>query len=159
MKKTTSICLLLIIIICSLALNGCADQYDYERPKKAALDYLAENESELIELFERMLEAKPEFPNDSGEYNGNYYSYEKTDTTEYVTLDMDAQGMLGGQYWGLIYCPTNDLIANGADIEIYDEREKDTGNNVFIKQKLKDGWYFYYVDYDGHVDVSKIVAN
>lgn len=40
-------------------------------------------------------------------------------------------------------------------IQIYDEKETTgEGNNIFIREKIKDNWYFYYDDYDGTVDIS-----
>lgn len=58
------------------------------------------------------------------------------------------RGMLGGQYYGIIYSKNNEekLIKNK---EIH-------GNNIFIRQKIKDNWYFYYDDYDGKVNINKI---
>ena len=57
--------------------------------------------------------------------------------------------MLGGQYWGIIYAPNDDLL-DGNTSSIYNEKEE-TGNNIFIKEKIRDFWYFYYDDYDGKV--------
>ncbi len=94
-----------IIVFCPLLLTGCKNKYDYERPKQDALNYLTENEAELVVLFEDMLAKEPAFPEYRGEYKGNAYFYNKTDTSEYVQLDLDAQGMLGGQYRGIICCP------------------------------------------------------
>ena len=56
--------------------------------------------------------------------------------------------MLGGQYYGLIYSQNNhDGLIKNKEIG---------GNNIFIRQKITDNWYFYYDDYDGKVDVKKI---
>ena len=72
--------------------------------------------------------------------------------TEYIKLDLDSQGMLGGQYYGLIYTKESK-----EKLIIYDEKEETKkGNNVFIRQKIKDNWYFYYEDYDGKVNINKI---
>ena len=60
--------------------------------------------------------------------------------------------MLGGQYYGLIYAKESK-----ENLFIYDEKEETKqGNNVFIRQKIKDNWYFYYEDYDGKVNINKI---
>ena len=62
--------------------------------------------------------------------------------------------MLGGQYWGIIYSPNDDYIEN-SDITI----QKNGENDIFIREKIKEKWYFYYDDYDGKVNVqdNKIV--
>lgn len=56
---------------------------------------------------------------------------------------------------GIIYCPSDDLIDNNY-IEIYDENaETNSGNNIFIKERIKENWYFYYDDYDGKIDIKE----
>ena len=59
--------------------------------------------------------------------------------------------MLGGQYYGLIYIQDkfDELIT-------YDGTKLENENNIFIREKLKDNWYFYYDDYDGKVNIDKI---
>ena len=60
--------------------------------------------------------------------------------------------MLGGQYYGLIY-----IKEYNDELIIYDEfKETGTGNNIFIRKKIKDNWYIYYDDFDGKVDIKKI---
>ena len=59
--------------------------------------------------------------------------------------------MLGGQYYGLIY-----IKDKFEELIIYDGTKLENGNNIFIREKLKDNWYFYYDDYDGKVNIDKI---
>lgn len=69
---------------------------------------------------------------------------------------MDAQGFLGGQYYGLIYSK-DENIYNGKDLFIYDEnKETGEGNNIFIRKKILDNWFFYYNDWDGKVKIDNI---
>lgn len=64
--------------------------------------------------------------------------------------------MLGGQYYGLIYSTEKNFF-DSRSLIIYDEhKETCDGNNIFIRQKIKKNRYFYYDDYDGKVDTSKI---
>ncbi len=154
-KRIKIICGFLLIIVMALGfvLNKCTNTSHYEKSKEEATHFLAKNEADLKDIFEDLMSKEQ---NDSGKYKGKFYIYYKTDSTEYVKLDIDARGMLGGQYWGIIYCPNNNLIRNNSSVEIYDESKNGTGNNIFIKEKIKDNWYFYYDDYDGKVDITKI---
>ena len=88
----------------------------------------------------------PENIKDAGYYYDDYFNFKNNE--EYIKIYIDAQGMLGGQYYGLIYSKNNEkeLIKNK---ELH-------GNNIFIRQKIKDNWYFYYDDYDGKVNINKI---
>ena len=83
----------------------------------------------------------------------NYLTdFDFNNEVEYIVFDLDSQGMLGGQYYGLIYSKNNKL-----DLIIFDEyKERGKGNNIFIRKTIKDNWYFYYDDFDGKVDVDKI---
>ena len=60
--------------------------------------------------------------------------------------------MLGGQNYGIIYSKIDD-----EDFIVYDQKKvTGEGNNIFIREKLYDNWYFYYNDWDGEIDVNKI---
>ena len=60
--------------------------------------------------------------------------------------------MLGGQNYGIIYSKIDD-----EDFIVYDQKKViGEGNNIFIREKLYDNWYFYYNDWDGEIDVNKI---
>ncbi len=150
-----NICILSIVIIILVLLtyttyNVFFKEEDYFSSKKSCIKYLNSNITELEYLFNQ------------SEYNskesylklddGKSYVVKLGENGKYVKLDIDSQGMLGGQYWGLIYCPTDYL--NGKEMEIKGNTGK--GNNVFITEKIKDNWYFYYDDYDGKVDIDKI---
>ena len=79
----------------------------------------------------------------SGHFKEYYYAYRLDDS--FVTFEIDVQGMLGGQYWSLIY--TKDGTYCG-ESEKYLYEESD-GNNVIIAEKLDNHWWFYWIDYDG----------
>lgn len=144
--------LLLIKITLNSFYNKEFNKFDYDKAKKITIKYLNKNEEQLKKIAEELYENKSsiENPLENARYVGYYYDYRLNyeSKEEYVKFDIDAQGMLGGQYYGLIYSKNN-----------YDELIKNKeigGNNIFIRQKIKDNWYFYYDDYDGKVDVKKI---
>lgn len=144
------------ILLITLAINKSwkkeFDRFDYEKAKKTAIKYLNKNEEQLKIIVDELYENKSKIENPienvrrAGYYNSNNFNF-KNDA-EYIKFDIDAQGMLGGQYYGIIYSKNNEekLIKNK---EIH-------GNNIFIRQKIKDNWYFYYDDYDGKVNINKI---
>jgi len=152
------ICIFSIIIIILLLIyatyNKYFREYDYFSSKRYCINYLNNNIRELETLFNKV------------EYHSEQNIFELDDGktysvgicaayTKYVKLEIDAQGMLGGQYWGLIYC-TGDYL-DGKEMEIIGETGED--NNVFITEKIKDNWYFFYEDFDGKVDVNKVKDN
>lgn len=79
---------------------------------------------------------------------------------EYVDFEVNSQGFLGGQYWGIIYSKNDDIIGHNK-IEIYDQyMDEGTGNNILITEKIKKNWYFYFIDYDGKIEYKiKLLIN
>lgn len=125
----------------------------YETVRKESIEFLENNYIDLTKLCENLILEKG---NKSTKYEGRYVAYSYLDGKEYVTVEIGAQGFLGGQYWGVIYSPNEDYL-NGKNIEIYDEYKlTGDGNNIVIYEKIKNKWYFFYKDYDGKVDTSKI---
>ena len=122
-------------------------EYDYFSSKKSSVKYLNSNIEKLEKLFNQTEYTSKE--NYLKLDDGKSYVVKLGANGKYVELEIDAQGMLGGQYWGLIYC-TGDYL-EGKEIEILGG-----GNNIFITEKIKDNWYFVYEDYDGKVDINEI---
>lgn len=160
--KTRNIFLLMFLIIIigllliELTLNNYYNKdfnkFNYNKAQQTTIKYLNKNENELKKIVDELYINRE--PIQKPYKSISYVSY--TDggglSQEYIKFDMDAQGMLGGQYYGLIYSKKDD-----EDLIIYDEfKETGKGNNIFIRQKIKDNWYFYYDDYDGKVDADKI---
>lgn len=146
--------LVIVIIFTFLITLRFFNNNNYEHTKKESIRFLNSNINDLQNIADEMILNKSK---ESKNYKKISYRYYKDlNYKEYIQFDIDAQGMLGGQYWGIIYCPKDDLL-NGNSIEIYDEsKQSEKGNNIFIKEKVKDKWYFYYDDYDGKVDVTII---
>lgn len=169
MKKTFKIFLITIVAIfiilffgyCILNLLWKTDfnRFDYNKSKKESVEFFKINKKELRIIAEKLYEKKTSKnkPYENIGYatykNNSDFSFLKK--SEYVQFDIDAQGMLGGQYYGLIYI--RDDIYDNKDLFIYDEnKETSNGNNIFIREKITKHWYFYYDDYDGKVNISKI---
>ncbi len=144
--------LLLIKIILNSFYNKEFNKFDYDKAKKATIKYLNKNEEQLKTIVDELYENKSSIENpienikDAGYHNSSNFNFKNNE--EYIKFNIDAQGMIGGQYYGLIYSKNNEeeLIKN-QDLH---------GNNIFIRQKIKDNWYFYYDDYDGKVNINKI---
>ena len=147
------------VLMCIIIMGiiwGFNDKFDYNSAKQITVEYLNKNEKNLNKVVNELYENKNSKNNPlknigfaSYDYLSDFNFKEKT---EYIIFNFDGQGALGGQYYGLIYSFSEDQ-----DLIIYDEyKEKNNGNNIFVRQKIKDNWYFYYDDFDGKLDTSKI---
>lgn len=73
------------------------------------------------------------------------YSYSCYPKDGIVTFSIDAQGMLGGQYWELVYTQDGTFYGE-TESYLYEET---FGNNIMRAEKLNaHGWYLW-TDYDG----------
>lgn len=79
----------------------------------------------------------------SGYYDSYFYSCHQEDS--FVTFEIDGQGMLGGQYWSLVY--TKDGTFYG-ETESYLYEQPD-GNNIVKAERLDAHWWYLWTDYDG----------
>ena len=161
MKKNILINVISVIVVLSLGILVFValinkSEFDYKEAKKKAEEFLSKNEKQLTKLVNELYENKT---SKKGSIKGiSYASYVDGDDfyfkneIEYIKIDLDSQGMLGGQYYGLIY--TKD---SKESLIVYDENEENKkGNNVFIRKIIKDNWYFYYEDYDGKININTI---
>ena len=112
----------------------------YSAAKKQSVRVLDAYQSQIEELAVNALEAEESRPGKFREF-----SYHCNRNEGYVQFDIDAQGMLGGQYWALIY--TKDGTYYG-ESECYRYEETD-GNNIVKAEKLNEHWWFHWIDYDG----------
>lgn len=141
----------ILIIFLNHLYNDDFNKFTYQSSKEIVTTFLNKNKKELEKIADEVQKSKVSKKDPLK--NISYVSYYDE---EYIQFNMDAQGMLGGQYYGLIYS-INDNITNNEKIKIYDEyKETGSGNNIIIREKICDNWYFYYEDYDGKVDTSKI---
>ena len=134
------------------------DRFTYDSGKREMMKYLKENKSELEKIAIELYESKSS--KNSPYKKISYGSYVKNNSLEkssFVQFDFDSQGFLGGQYYGLIYSQ-DENIYDGKNIIIYDEKKEiGEGNNIFIREKLADNWYYYYDDYDGKIKSKDVV--
>ena len=166
MKKFVVLYIIVFIIVIVLPIgylfykvNEPIVNYDYHLAKKETILFLNENELELEKV---CIDALLKKDSKTDIFKEKRYSYEtkiyyigEEKAKEYIKIDINAQGMLGGQYWSLIYSEGDYL--DGKKIIIDDEFQKTgNGDNVFIKEHLRDNWYFEYEDWDGHVDIENI---
>ena len=164
MKKKIMIIFLIIFLIITIGLlliklalnsyyNKEFNKFDYNKAKQTTTKYLNKNENELKKIADILLETKEskEKPYKNIKFAKYFKDFDFKGNGEYIKFNIDSQGMLGGQYYGLIYIKDkfDELIT-------YDGTKLENGNNIFIREKLKDNWYFYYDDYDGKVNIDKI---
>ena len=147
-----SLILTISIILVCININK---EYNYESAKKEAITFLNKNADNIQKLAEELLDEKSNEIRKYKEIEYKYYEEEVYFDTlvgkEQVRFEINAQGMLGGQYWGLIYSRNDDLL-NDKIKYVYNENERTgKGNNIFIREKIKDRWYFFYDDWDGKV--------
>ena len=85
---------------------------------------------------------------DSNIFNINYNV--NLDTRGVVSFSIGSQGsVVGGQYWYILYSPYDDFIDGKS---IYINKKDDI---IEIIEKIEDNWYFYYIDYDGKIDLTQ----
>lgn len=138
---TIIICTTIITII--LISKSTKFKLNYTNSKKEAISILNRNKEKISDIAKTVYNTKESINNPID--NITYVSYSDSNhiNKEYVQFDIDTRGMLGGQYYGLIY--SNDDIIDGNIKKIHEKN----GNNTFIYEKIEDNWYFYYFDYDG----------
>lgn len=155
-KKKIIIILFVIIVLISsigfISYNNILKEYNYNDAKKQCIKLLNKNISEFVNLSEKAIDSNSTNINKYKKYN--YKLYHDKNNKEYVKFNIDSQGMLGGQYWGIIYSPNDDYL-DEENKKVYNEsEERDNGNNVIIYEKIRENWYFFYEDYDGRKDLD-----
>jgi len=118
----------------------------YSSAKTACVKVLNKHRAALDIFAEKLLSETP--PSLCGEYPKSaydkfeQYSCSVTDRHEAV-IHIDGQGMLGGQYWSLVYTASG--FYRGESETYYEVWD---GNNI-IKAELIDGhWWYLWEDYD-----------
>ena len=143
--------LIFIIYLIFISIKGrqhSVEKYNYNTAKTETIKYLENNISVLELRCNMILDNKPE---KCVTYDKLAYCYNNIDEKEDIEIDINSQGFLGGQYWGLTY--SKDDLFDGDDISI---EKSSSGNNIFIRQKIQKNWYFHYYDYDGQVNIDDI---
>ena len=109
----------------------------YSSAKKECVEYLEENRSQLEDVVLAALQDGLE------EHGDSRFDYSVDLEKGLVKFSVDAQGMLGGQYWDLVYTRSG-LYENQSEsyYSVFDERIVTKG------EKLDDHWWFIWRDYD-----------
>lgn len=147
MKKKTGTILLvsglvisLLLLLCGMILRKSLQPKTYSTAKEVCEDYLADNRDRLEQIAQDLLD---EGESGSGYYQNRYYSYNAKNS--FVVFDVDGQGMLGGQYWQLVYSK-NGKYYGKTDTYLFREEK---GNNIVRAERLDDYWWYRWTDYDG----------
>lgn len=112
----------------------------YSSAKKECEIILAKHQAQMEEVATNSLKSEK---NASGNYLDYYYSCYQEEGC--VKFDIGAQGMLGGQYWELVYTEDGNLYGESKSY-FYEETG---GNNIIKAEKLDNCWWFLWTDYDG----------
>jgi len=141
MKKMLCIGMILSLLLC---ISGCGGEKDFASAKISAQEYLNTNVDQLEHIALQELQAG----------KASAVSIKGVSSVlvseDMVIFEIGSQGMLGGQYWSLVY--TKDGSYHG-EKEQYIYREE-TGNNVTVAHHLLGNWFFLWTDYDGREDLT-----
>lgn len=148
-KKNKLILSIVFLFVMAIILASCNTQkFDYQSTKTDCANFLEKNKNEITETAEKIINQQG-----TTEYKGYNIRYEESDNLQYVILDYNARGALGGQYWGLYYSPDNNFYDEYGTVEVDKDRKyykEQNGNNIFATERLCENWFFYYQDYDGN---------
>lgn len=139
MKKSRILSLFIALVLC-LSFTSCLFGKTYSSALEECTQVLSEYQAEMEEIALKALA--------SSEYgSGNFkdYSYYLSHDQNSVTFSIGAQGMLGGQYWDLVYTKHGYLYNESETFYL----EEEDGNNIIRAEKLNEHWWFLWEDYDG----------
>lgn len=135
--------IVVIVLVCIFFIGS--HPKDYSEAFKMCTRILSQNKEEMTSIALNTLNGELTASNySSGKYKD--YSYTMTDKREFVQFDIGGQGMLGGQYWSLLYCP-NGLYMGESKSYYY--KETNGGNNILKAERIDEHWWFLWTDYDG----------
>lgn len=139
----------------TVAFSGCSSSKSYNQAKEQTIQFFNDNQDKFTDAKNKVIEQKSA-DNVSIE-NIRYIDYDDSNENNYVFFDYGAQGMLGGQYWGIYYSSDNTpKFAYGtyglteATTEGCYFWQESGGNNYYATERISENWFFYYMDYDGN---------
>lgn len=128
----------------------------YSEAEKYSVNYLNSNIEQLTKTAKGVIKDKPVKGYDKNIFKEIYYiSYGGSSidvNCNYASFHFKDDGFVHDVDWGLIYSPSN--IYEGEE-ELYIDRNSGH-NNIFIRKKIKDNWFFYYDDFDGDTNLNEI---
>lgn len=135
-----SIIAILVIVVVVVGLFRLIDFLSWETyssAKKECVEYLEKNRSLLEDVVLAALQDGLE------EHGDSRFDYSVDLEKGLVKFSVDAQGMLGGQYWDLVYTRSG-LYENRSEsyYSVFDESIVTKG------EKLDDHWWYIWNDYD-----------
>ena len=155
-KKTSKIIVsvifsLIVVIIVGLVFlpfDTAFGEHTYQSAKDYSESFLRHNQGELESIAQETLKTKQPSMN---EYK-KAYEIKYDENEEAVNFEIGSQGMLGGQYWRIVYTEKGNYRGESEKYTYYEEG----GNNIVFAEKISENWYFYWIDYDDRKDLSNI---
>ncbi len=155
-KKASKITVSVIFLLIAVAIVGLVlsssfttfGEHTYQSAKDFSESFLKHNQEELEDIAQDILKAKK---TSISEYK-KAYEIKYDEHEEAVNFEIGSQGLLGGQYWRLVYTEKGNYRGETDKYTYYEE----DGNNIAFAEKLNENWYFYWIDYDGREDLSNI---
>lgn len=155
-KKTSKIIVsvifsLIVVIIVGLVFlpfDTAFGEHTYQSAKDYSESFLRHNQGELESIAQETLKTKQPSMN---EYK-KAYEIKYDENEEAVNFEIGSQGMLGGQYWRIVYTEKGNYRGESEKYTYYEEG----GNNIVFAEKISENWYFYWIDYDDRKNLSNI---
>lgn len=150
--------LVLIIVIYIFVISKILSS-SFPRPYKSYNEaqiecnkFLKDNLKELTVLAEKYLDNPNLF---SQSYKSIILIRHEKSSLGEIYINFKLGELLGDLEWGLYYIPENKYLGK-SEKYIYNGNKRENNKNIIIVKKLRDYWFFYYVDYNGELDVTKI---
>ena len=143
MRKAISV-LLLVLTAVGLSCGCGTGAKSYTDARKTCDAFLVANKEEMTAIANDLLTNRQN--EKSGRYKGfDYALIGSDDRGRYIKFEIGAQGLLGGQYWSLVFCPDGALFDEDM---LYSWKQPD-GNNIIKAEKIDGNWWYYWEDFDG----------
>lgn len=145
------ILILMLSLICMFAISACGNK-NFDKAKKETIKYTQKHFEKIKEVAEEVMSKESAYNVSCGKFEN--VMYDKLDDYEFIQFEYDAQGMLGGQYWGIYYSSDNKpYFEGGEDVEVTEYENgwvyfDQQGNNSYYTERIENGWFFWYTDYD-----------
>lgn len=148
-----------VLVFLAISHDVFKSRKSYSEAEKYSINYLNSDTEQLTKIAKKVIKEKSSdsvstkikdiqsihYGGGNFMTNGNYVTFTFYDNGFYHDVD-----------WGLIYSPANNF-AGEDELYTYDESINDSeGNNVYVRKKIKDNWFFYYNDYDGDTKLNEI---
>ena len=102
-------------------------------------------EAICVKVLEKHRQEMEALASEKGSGTFRDFSYHSDPQGKCVSFSIGGQGMLGGQYWDLVY--TADGTYNGeTESYLFEEPE---GNNICRAKRITGNWWYCWMDYDG----------